>query len=76
MIDETNEFQYFHSYIELARAGMEPMLTCACGTGYVTLIEDSRLVLWCPVEDFTVSPGVKTYRQVETAVERYLKGLK
>lgn len=73
MINETNEFHYFHAYMDLARQGQVEKLTCPCGQLYVTVLDDEyRLVLWCPVEDYRVYPGLRMLRTVEKEVNKFL----
>lgn len=70
MLRGGTEFQYFHTYRQLAQDGLVPSLTCPCGMDYVTLSRDGVLVLWCPVDDRDTIPGERMRYHVEKAVDR------
>ena len=68
-LNEENEFQYFHSYMRLASEGKVSALTCECGTGYITMLRNGELNLWCPFDDTYMVPGEKLRLFVEQKVD-------
>ena len=69
VLTNDNEFQYFHTYMRLAREGKVPALTDPKGHEYTVMSDMGELVLYCPYENLTTIPGLALYHQVERGVE-------
>lgn len=70
MDEINNEFQYFHSYARLVADEKALPILCECGQQYVTMLSEGRLVLWCPVDDTQLVPGLALKLRVKETVDR------
>jgi hypothetical protein len=70
---EYNEFQLFHAYNRLVRAGKATALSCECGANFITRLGKHDLLnLWCANCDTWTRPGGNTLDRVRGTVEEWI----